>query len=563
MRLFKGSGKQTYIVYYTTSVQTIYTVQQKIPLTITFVNFNIVNINQGVNAMKEIKYSRKDFLKLTGAAAAALPVLTDTGCSSVNIKSLPGGNENRPLYISNCRIIDVKTGTPTRKNSMIIRNKKIEKTGKNLKRPAGALEIDASGKYALPGFIDTHCHTTISPVFRMSIFDIGKHVKMQSRHLSECIKSGVTTVRDVGSFPVTLHGFVEDIDAGKRMGPRIIYCNSMLNVEGGHPDVPPSDINIFAPIAGLFTGMVMTNFEDTAELKEIMAQNSEGASFIKLTVDNKSVFCRKEGIPVYSDEQLQYIFSYAEKKELPVSCHCHRAWGFTRMMDYPVHTFEHIVSDRYLTESEIRIMEKKNIGICPTMTVGLSYLMEEAYDEIPKPYRTDFIMNEIEIRRKYLHGAAYSHCDKNLHDDNLEMVKYYKKMNRKNFWKNKIFLVNPGLYFGMVHYGTENLKKMKDAGIIISCAIDAGMPFSYFGGLYREMEFFARAGFTSGEILKMATLNGAKILGIEEKAGSIEEGKWADFSLFDENPLKDISACRKPVHVFKEGALLHSDKAQA
>jgi imidazolonepropionase-like amidohydrolase len=101
---------------------------------------------------------------------------------------------------------------------------------------------------------------------------------------------------------------------------------------------------------------------------------------------------------------------------------------------------------------------------------------------------------------------------------------------------------------------------MKDAGVLIGCGIDAGMPFSYFGGLYREFEVMSRIGFTNPEILKCATINGAKILRMDDKIGTLEKGKYADMVVFDKNPLTDITALRSPSLVFKQGDLMHSAK---
>jgi len=46
------------------------------------------------------------------------------------------------------------------------------------------------------------------------------------------------------------------------------------------------------------------------------------------------------------------------------------------------------------------------------------------------------------------------------------------------------------------------------------------------------------------EVLKIATLNGAKLLKIEERIGSIEQGKEADLVLLNSNPLLDIQNTR-------------------
>ena len=110
----------------------------------------------------------------------------------------------------------------------------------------------------------------------------------------------------------------------------------------------------------------------------------------------------------------------------------------------------------------------------------------------------------------------------------------------------------------MIKNGFVNLKKMNQAGILIGCGIDAGMPFNYFGGNYREYEIFQRVGFSNIEILRCATINNAKILRMEDKIGSLETGKYADMVALEKNPLEDIRALRKPQMVFKQGDLMFS-----
>jgi imidazolonepropionase-like amidohydrolase len=95
--------------------------------------------------------------------------------------------------------------------------------------------------------------------------------------------------------------------------------------------------------------------------------------------------------------------------------------------------------------------------------------------------------------------------------------------------------------------------------VLIGCGIDAGVPLCYFGGIYRELEFYSRAGFTNHEILKCATINNARILKAESDIGSIEPGKYADLVLLDRNPLTDVTAYRKPVLVLRDGKPMHSN----
>ncbi len=61
------------------------------------------------------------------------------------------------------------------------------------------------------------------------------------------------------------------------------------------------------------------------------------------------------------------------------------------------------------------------------------------------------------------------------------------------------------------------------------------------------------AGVTNLQVLQAATINAAKLLQIDQKAGTIEVGKLADFIVLDEDPLKDIKVMQKEKTVFKKG----------
>ena len=74
---------------------------------------------------------------------------------------------------------------------------------------------------------------------------------------------------------------------------------------------------------------------------------------------------------------------------------------------------------------------------------------------------------------------------------------------------------------------------------------------------HREMELLAAAGISTADIIRIATLNGAKFLGKEDQLGSIEEGKLADLVLLDADPIADINNAEK-IHaaVIKNGRLI-------
>lgn len=504
--------------------------------------------------------SRREMLRLASVGAMALTASPFISCSSPQHRPPVEIDKEKPLAITNCRIVDVNKGAIMKEDSVVIENSRISRIITSDKADTHYNTIDAGGRYLIPGLIDAHCHPTMTPVFEFRIFDALKHYRQQQRHFSICIETGVTTIRDVGAFPISLRKFINSIESGNLTGPRVFYANSMMNIKGGHPDINQSDITRLAKPASLFMGHITTEFESTEELEEALRDNTEGAHLIKLTMDDHSVFYKKEKIPVYDDEHLRKIFNFAEKKELPVSAHCQRIFGLKRSLKYPMNSVEHIPSDGLLKDEDIELMLKRNTSVVPTMMVGQSYMMVEAFGEIPAEFRNDFTENELAIRNSYLQNEAFKHCDPHFHRVNLEYLHYYKKYGLENLIENKKYLVDPNLFFGMMKYGTENLKKMHEAGVHIGCGIDAGMPFCYFGGLQREMEFYSRAGFKNHEILKCATINNAQIIRADDITGSIETGKLADMVLLESNPLKDISACSEIALVVRDGQPLHASE---
>ena len=71
--------------------------------------------------------------------------------------------------------------------------------------------------------------------------------------------------------------------------------------------------------------------------------------------------------------------------------------------------------------------------------------------------------------------------------------------------------------------------------------------------LHRELELYVKAGIPAGEVLRIATWNGAKYTRTLDRLGSITPGKLADLILVDGDPTENISAIRRINLVMKEG----------
>lgn len=85
------------------------------------------------------------------------------------------------------------------------------------------------------------------------------------------------------------------------------------------------------------------------------------------------------------------------------------------------------------------------------------------------------------------------------------------------------------------------LNDYKNHGGRVTTGSDAGYIYKIYGfGYVRELELLREAGFNALEVIQAATLNGAEALGLDQEIGSVIPGKKADLVIVDENPLRNF-----------------------
>ena len=85
------------------------------------------------------------------------------------------------------------------------------------------------------------------------------------------------------------------------------------------------------------------------------------------------------------------------------------------------------------------------------------------------------------------------------------------------------------------------INEYKNRGGRVTAGSDSGFIYQLYGFAYiRELELLREAGFHPLEVIRSATLNGAEALGMDDKIGTVEVGKLADFVIVEENPLQNM-----------------------
>lgn len=508
--------------------------------------------------------SRKDFLKLSAAslAYAALAGGSQTGCSTLQGMKPPALDFKKGMFLKNCSIVDVEKGIIARGKSITIVDGAIARIdeGKNPPSPDFGI-IDAANKFVIPGLIDAHCHTTLPCINGTDVGLLNDVLIQLERNYVQQIQAGVTTVRDAGSAPKLLPKYIEKIEKGSLAGPRICYCNKFVNIANSHPDINLRDVSAVGGMVLALTGDPNFNFTSIEDLKKKLEENYQSKpNFIKMTLDDVSLMCGRDKLNCYSDEDIKIILDSAALHNLPVAAHIHRKFGFDRAITYGINA-EHTICDAVIPDGQIAQMASKKIHIVPTMLLGQLLSHEESFDALPQEFRSDFIEHELKLRKEFLYNLSDKYAQPALHKFNMDLLKNYKKYSCAELYGRKILLTKSEVYLGILKYGPDNVRRMKQAGVLIGCGTDAGVGFSYHGLIWRELEMLTRIGFSNLEALRCATINNARILKMEDRIGTVAAGKLADLVVLSNDPIKDITACRAPLLVIRGGKVMFQSPA--
>jgi imidazolonepropionase-like amidohydrolase len=94
------------------------------------------------------------------------------------------------------------------------------------------------------------------------------------------------------------------------------------------------------------------------------------------------------------------------------------------------------------------------------------------------------------------------------------------------------------------------VKALYDQGIPVVAGTDMGFPGT---SLARELELYVQGGLTPMQALQTATINAARALKMDDRAGSLDTGKQSDLVIIDGDPLANIRDIRQVRLVVKAG----------
>ena len=407
------------------------------------------------------------------------------------------------LLIQHARLFDPRDLSVTTDASVLIQGDRVVRvsTGSDPSANQDAQVIDAGGQFLMPGLWDNHQH-------------------FGNTQGAMDLANGVTCARDMANDTDAFLKRVERFDAGTELGPMVLKAGIIdgtgefagpTKMRVDTADQARQDVDWYAD-----HGYVQIKIYSSVkpELVPVIADRAHSRG-LRVSGHVPAFMSAQQFVEQGADEiqHLNFIelnFLFPEVKE-------------TRNRDRFLKVAEHaheFTPDKPMVRDFIGFLKRHHTVLDPTMNVFEGLFCGDPTKVTPglEDVATRF---PAQIRRSMLSGA-------------LPVPQGQEGNYREAF---------PAML--------QLLKALHDAGVIIVPGTDSLAGYS----LHHELELYVRAGIPAAEVLRMATLTSATVMGVNKDRGVIAPGKIADLLLVNGDPTKNISDIRKVTKVIKAGTV--------
>ncbi len=399
-----------------------------------------------------------------------------------------------------------------------LRGDRIVSISKAKSDPHADLIIDGSGKYVIPGLIDTHVHLQFPVVFQLSPEE---KQSIRSHTPSAFLYNGVTTVLNVSSDAEWIWAIRKNQRAGYWVGPRVYALGHAFSPEGGW---------------GSRHGGTITGPESARQqVLDYLAADTDG---LKIIIEDGL----GEGSGLYKEmpeDMLQAIVKTARQENIPVYIHAIGLPEYHRAVKARPRAILHALEDIIpVGDTLIDELLANEIAVIPTLSLFKSFLSADPHagkrldNPILKASVPTFLLTNMR-RADYM---------------KVESERFTKVARIKVYdWARE-----------HIPIFCDNVRKMHKAGVKIAVGTDAGgtVGFNYQGyNTPWEVKNLVECGLSPMQAIIAATSNGAEVIGVDDQLGTIEVGKQADLLILSSNPLEDIENIRQIEWIIQNGTV--------
>jgi imidazolonepropionase-like amidohydrolase len=436
------------------------------------------------------------------------------------------------LIIRRARIVDVNgVRGPT---SIRIEAGRITAIADDL--PAGPTELDVAGATVMPGFIDAHAHLSLTPGGLTRLDDAATTRSLRLHHMRAYLACGITTIFDPAVENVVMEDIQRSLAAG-HPGPRYLGVGTPLMAAGGYG-------------ASLWPPGIRRADEVGPHLDAIIKAGAVGA---KLTFEPGFV---APVWPLHPPEVERAIVAEAGKRKLPLYVHAERAEMVRRALAVRPHALVHGPIDitremaAEIAAARIPVITTQALFETPSIAIHPEQLEEPHIRRVVPALELESVRDR-EQNRRYGFGLVTEVTPfvPGRYRDLLAWAGTFDVLKRPSV-ESTLKLSRSAL---------QSLRYLKEAGVTLVVGSDSGnwplFPYFFHGPTtWRELRLLAEAGLSPLEILRAATVNPARMLGLADRIGTVEVGKVADLVVVREDPLIDVErSMRSLQHTIRAG----------
>jgi imidazolonepropionase-like amidohydrolase len=488
--------------------------------------------------------------------------------------------KNSRIELKNGKFIDVINGRYFENVSIVLQNGKIiaiPGLNGNPKDITVDGVIDLQNKTVIPALFNTHSHIQLTlPSLLPSIKDINlikKYGEKQiEKRMEDCLTHGITNIRDAWTEDLTINRKLKSrILNGEIPGPRI-YQSVLVSPSGG---TFASKLSVKEKIMFSFGDMPYVEIEkpesgviafppdsrnDVVRDSVNRAIDERGAECIKIYDQREKRFTYKPGASIMTFNHLQVVADQAERRGLKTTMHHLTSESFRRGVDAGISSLAHLPYDSILSEEDVLAFHNSKCFLEPTLSLAYYLcwnIKGDVWFEHPEMVRLSKFrqLNYHSIIKEFWIPELQDSVKTGLERAGNEKFMMFGLMDLSIIFK---------YYSGIITNGVKNLNMLFGDGKRIACGNDAGAVPCTDAMVKPELEMLnfsinsnkTHKQFNGLEALRMATINSAKSMGLENNFGSIEIGKTADLAVIFGDPLSDFSVIGNPVEaLFMDGMI--------
>ncbi|TVR64767.1 MAG: hypothetical protein EA422_05845 [Gemmatimonadales bacterium] len=347
--------------------------------------------------------------------------------------------------------------------------------------PAGAQEIALGGAFVMPGFINAHGHAAGVRGAESG----AEHYTQENllRQLALYARYGVTTVASMGGDGPEAVALRDGQDRSDLSRARIYLAGPILT-----PRSPDEVDEQFQRLEGMEVDWVKFRVDDSLGRTTAMDRDTYRA-----------------------------LIREAEARGIPTAVHMVDLEHSRGLVEEGAAILAHSIRDELVDDDLVQAVVERGVCLTPTLTRELSVFV---YGERPDFFDDPFFLAEAdpEVMEVLMDPARQAAVRES------EAARWFE---------------------AQLPVAMENLRRIHEGGGLVALGTDSG-PVGRFQGYFEhlEMEMMVQSGLSPEAVLRSATGEAARCLGLEGTVGTLVPGAWGDLVVLDADPRDDIRNTR-------------------